>query len=85
MSLIPVISPKGIGIFLMITLNITWLHGKYQCGEINTALGTVEIFESDFFAQGDDAYRIIEEIRAIWLKSDVSVEQAFASWICLNF
>ena len=59
--MIPVTSPKGIGIFLMITLNITWLHGKYLCGEINTALEAVEIFEPDFFAQGDDAYRIIEK------------------------
>jgi hypothetical protein len=69
----------------MIELNITWLHGRFECGEINTSLGTVEVYSEDFFVQGDDAYRIIEEIRGIWLRSDVCVEQAFSSWISLNF
>ncbi|MFA6482301.1 MAG: hypothetical protein WCW62_06975 [Bacteroidales bacterium] len=69
----------------MITLNISWLHGKFECGEINTSLGTVEVYSEEFFAQGDDAFGVIEEIRSIWINSDVSVEQAFSSWISLNF
>ena len=68
----------------MITINITWLHGCFQCGEINTSIGTVEVYDPEFFVQDDEAYRIIEEIRRIWINSDVSVEQAFSSWISLN-
>ena len=70
---------------IMITLNISWLHGKFECGEIDTSLGTVAVYSPEFFAQGDDAFGIIEEIRSIWINSDVSVEQAFSSWISLNF
>jgi len=44
-----------------ITLNESWISGKYSCGEINTALGTVEVFdpEEGFFAQDEHAWEII--------------------------
>ena len=34
-----------------LTLNETWLHGKYDNGEINTALSYVAVNDPDFFAQ----------------------------------
>jgi hypothetical protein len=47
-----------------ITLNSSWLNGKYDCGVIDTSLGTVEVFdpEEGFFAQDEHAWEIISEI-----------------------
>ena len=30
-----------------ITLNESWLNGKYSCGVINTSLGTIEVFDQE--------------------------------------
>jgi hypothetical protein len=68
----------------MIQLNLSWLNGKFANGELNPYLGTVAVEDPEFFAQGDDAYQILEAIRAIWLSQDCSVEQAFQAWISLN-
>ena len=38
----------------------------------------------DFFAQGDDAERIIDEIFAAWTTRNISVEQAFNEWLKNN-
>ena len=50
-----------------ITLNESWISGKYSCGVIDTSLGTVEVFdvEEGFFAQGGHAWEIISEIHRI--------------------
>ncbi|MFA6128803.1 MAG: hypothetical protein WC699_16000 [Bacteroidales bacterium] len=67
----------------MITLNLSWLHGKYVCGEIDSRIGTVQVYDVDFFAQGEEAFDIIEQIRRIWIERDMSVEQAFMAWISM--
>ena len=70
-----------------ITLNESWISGKYSCGVIDTSLGTVEIFdvEEGFFAQDDHAWEIISEIHQIWASGDLTTEQAFQQWISANF
>ena len=70
-----------------ITLNESWLNGKYSCGVINTSLGTVEVFDQEegFFAQDEHAWEIILEIHRIWVNGDLTIEQAFQQWISLNF
>ena len=68
----------------MIQLNLSWLTGRFDFGELDSQLGYVSVEYPEFFAQGDDAYRILEEIRSIWLDRDCSVEQAFQAWICFN-
>ena len=75
------------GFFTMdITLNESWLNGKYSCGVINTSLGTVEVFdpEEGFFAQGEHAWEIILEIHHLWVNGDMTTEQAFQQWISQN-
>lgn len=69
-----------------ITLNESWLNGKYSCGEIDTSLGTVEVFEIEegFFAQGEHAWEIICEIHHLWVNTDLTTEQAFQKWISSN-
>ena len=70
-----------------VSLTQSWINGHYSCGNIDTSLGTVEIFdpEEDFFAHGEHAWEIICEIHRIWLNSDLTTEQAFQQWITLNF
>jgi hypothetical protein len=69
-----------------ITLNESWLNGKYSCGVINTSLGTVEVYDQEegFFAQDLHAWEIIMEIHQIWVNGDLTTEQAFQQWISLN-
>ena len=69
-----------------ITLNESWLNGKYSCGVINTSLGTVEVFDQEegFFAQDQHAREIIMEIHQIWVNGDLTTEQAFQQWISSN-
>ena len=69
-----------------ITLNESWLNGKYSCGVINTSLGTIEIFDQEegFFAQDQHAWKIIMEIHQIWVNGDLTTEEAFQQWISLN-
>ncbi len=66
-------------------LNTSWVHGKFNCGVIDTHLGAVEVFTEDYFAQGDDGARAIDEIHQIWLYLDFSVESCFEVWISRNF
>ena len=68
----------------MIQLNLSWLTGRFDFGELNSQLGYVSVEDPEFFAQGDDAYRILEDIRSIWMREDCSVEQAFQAWINFN-
>lgn len=70
-----------------ITLNKSWLNGKYCCGVINTSLGTIEVFDQEegFFAQDGHAWEIIAEIHHIWINGDLTIEQAFQQWISSNF
>jgi len=69
-----------------ITLNESWLNGKYSCGVINTSLGAVEVYDQEegFFAQDQHAWEIIMEIHQIWVNGDLTTEQAFQQWISLN-
>jgi hypothetical protein len=69
-----------------ITLNESWLNGKYSCGVINTSLGTVEVFDQEegFFAQDQHSWEIIMQIHQIWVNGDLTTEQAFQQWISLN-
>ncbi|MFY9151059.1 MAG: hypothetical protein WAO52_03525 [Prolixibacteraceae bacterium] len=59
-----------------ITLNESWINGKYSCGVIDTSLGTVEVFDQEegFFAQDEHAWEIISEIHQIWVNSDITTE-----------
>jgi len=70
-----------------ITLNESWISGKYSCGVIDTSLGTVEVFnlEEGFFAQEEHAWEIISEIHQIWVNGALTTEQAFKQWISANF
>jgi len=70
-----------------ITLNESWISGKYSCGVIDTSLGIVEVFDEEegFFAQGEHAREIIQEIHRIWVTGDLTTEQAFQQWISSNF
>jgi hypothetical protein len=52
---------------------------------IDTWLGTVEVFSQDYFAQGDDGNRAIDEIHQIWLDLDLTIESSFELWINRNF
>ena len=65
-----------------IELNESWLNGKFKNGEINTRIPYV--VTDDFFAQGDDAERIIDEIFTAWTTGNISVEQAFNEWLKNN-
>lgn len=69
-----------------ITLNESWISGKYICGVINTSLGTVEVFDEEegFIAQNEHAWEIISEIHRIWVNGDLTTEQAFKQWISQN-
>jgi len=68
-----------------VSLNESWINGHYSCGNIDTSLGTVEVFDDDgFFAQGEHAWEIIAEIHRIWINSDLTTEQAFLQWITQN-
>ena len=69
-----------------ITLNESWISGKYSCGVIDTSLCTVEVFDDEegFFAQDDHAWEIILEIHLIWVNEDLTTEQAFQQWILSN-
>lgn len=64
-----------------IELNTSWLNGKYEEGEINTSLPYVSF--GDFYAQGDEADRIINEIHQIWLSCDITTQGAVTHWIGL--
>ena len=79
-------SPEGTGILLMnISLNESWINGHYICGNIDTSMGTVEVFDEDFFVQDEHAWEIITEIHRIWLNSETTQQQAFQQWIAQNF
>jgi len=69
-----------------ITLNESWISGKYSCGIIDTSLGTVEVFDGEevFFAQDEHAWKIISEIHQIWVDGNLTTEQAFQQWITQN-
>jgi hypothetical protein len=57
----------------------SWLHGKHSPEiEINTKLPYVSIY--DYFAQGEDADNVIEEINLIWNKEDITILQAIEKW-----
>lgn len=66
-------------------MDTSWINGKYENGEINTSLPYVAINEPEFFAQGDEAETIINEILHIWeTDGNMTQEQAFNHWINLN-
>ena len=66
----------------MKTENLTcqsWLNGKHSNDiEINTSLPYVSIY--DFFAQGDDAENIINEINIIYNNENITVFEACKKW-----
>ena len=60
----------------------TWLHGKYENGEINTLLSYVSVIDPEYFALGYGADEIIKEVHNIWINNlDYTQEQAFNAWI----
>jgi hypothetical protein len=62
------------------TLSCTsWISGKHsESIEINTKLPYVAIY--DFFAQGDDAENVINEINAIYNRDNCTPLQACEKW-----
>ena len=64
-----------------IELNETWLHGKYDNGEINTSLSYVAVNDPDWFFQGEEANNVISEIHKYWMNNEATTEQAFNWWI----
>lgn len=69
-------------------LNETQLNGKYANGEINTSLQFVAVnanesngLENGWFAQGDNASNIINDILLYWQQNDCTQEQAFDWYI----
>ena len=64
-------------------LNETWLNGRYENGEINTSLSFVSVNDPEFYADGEDAERIIEDIYNYWLNGNIGQEDAFNWWINL--
>jgi hypothetical protein len=62
-------------------LDSSWLSGKYDNGEINTKLPYISVNEPEFFAQGEAADEIINEINLIWNSGDYTQEQAFNEWV----
>lgn len=65
----------------------SWIHGKYDCGEINTKLdyivvnGKYTTDGTEFYVQGDDAYDAINEINNIYHADGIYPEDAFKRWI----
>ena len=45
---------------------------------------TVSVNDPEFFAQGDDARIIINDIYQIWVNGYMTQEQAFNEWILNN-
>lgn len=70
-------------------LNESWLDGTYVDGQIDIHFPFVSVKKAidgeDYFAQGDEAQRDIEEIFKIWVNSDLTTEQAFNHWINISF
>lgn len=64
------------------TPNISWLDGHYEEGHISTAFSHVMLF--DYFWQGSEAEEIIEQIHEIWVKNNLTQQQAVSRWIELN-
>lgn len=64
------------------TPNISWLDGHYDQGYINTALPQVSLF--DYFWQGREAEEVIEQIHEIWVKHELTQQQAVNLWIEFN-
>ena len=65
----------------ILKLNESWLHLKYDNGEINTNIPYIAVENPDFFAQGDDASQIILEIHKHWLKGGATQEESFNWWV----
>ena len=63
----------------------SWLHGKYDAGEIDTRLPFIAVENEDFSAQGEDAEIFIKEIHNIWLSDNCTQEEAFNEWINTHF
>lgn len=59
----------------------SWIGGKYENGEINTAFSHVIVKDPEFFAQGEEAENIIKEVHQIWILERVTQEEAFKRWI----
>jgi hypothetical protein len=66
---------------LVVVADKSWLHGTYTNGEINTSLPYIAVTKPDFFEQGENADEFIEEIFRIWIKSDLTQEEAFNKWV----
>lgn len=62
----------------MASPDASWLTGVFKNGEINVPYQTVAY--NDFFAQGEEASSIIEEIHKIWVGASLTPEQAFEKW-----
>ena len=56
----------------------SWLHREYKQGEINTKLPYVSLY--DYFWQGEEAEKVIKEIHEIWLKGDLTQQEAVNKW-----
>ena len=60
---------------------VSWLNGKLSENiEINTSLPYVSIY--DYFAQGEDADSVINEINYIYNTTDCTPLEAAEKWAC---
>lgn len=62
--------------------NISWLDGHYEQGYINTGLSQVLLY--DYYWQGREAEEVIEQIHEIWVKHEMTQQQAVNLWIEFN-
>lgn len=63
----------------------SWLSGKYTNGEINTLMPYLAVNEPDFFMQGDEAQKVIDEMIRFWCNNEnLTSEQVFDYWVFHN-
>ncbi|CAB4193461.1 hypothetical protein UFOVP1492_8 [uncultured Caudovirales phage] len=63
-----------------ITLDQSWLHGKYHDGKAEIHTGLSYVAYGDYFAQGGEGQTQIDEIHRIWLTGDYTEVEAFDRW-----
>lgn len=70
---------------LNVELNTSWLHGTHTYATINTSLPSVMINNysegESFFAQGEEADSIINEIHEIWMEGIMTADEAIKQYI----
>lgn len=71
--------------------NESWIAGTYTVDNhkitIDTSYRTIAIdgYRTDFFAQGDSAEQIIDELHYTWIKSGKTDSEVVTDWYRSNF